>query len=118
MALHWDATDVKGWDSFDETEKDNCANFAWVLMAIDMGKVTEDNVAEVWSRMNLLEGLGLINGPDKNGYTRKHVVSYIGFYTNVTTMTLHTWLTKKVKRYMTQRIERQQKLIVKARELV
>lgn len=100
MSLNWSATDVAKWDTFTEDEKNRCANFAWVLMAVDMNEVTATNAAELIMRMQIIQGMGYIDSPADGGYTNAEVMSYIGFGTNVPTKSLHTWLTTTIKRRM------------------
>lgn len=101
MPLTWDATKVEGWDAFDEMDKSIAGNYAFVLMAIGIGKVTPENVGEIVFRTRMLQGIAgrLLHG---KGEEQSKVVAdklesvefvhrLIGCRTNVTDETWAAW---------------------------
>ena len=92
MALRWDATNVAEWHDWDNDKKDRMANFAWELMAIGIGDVTQDNVGEIWARMVIWHG----TFRDVPSYKLEEVQSMIGFHTNVGYEKQDAWLKRLI----------------------
>ena len=84
MALQYDYTalDTEGWDNDQHNE---AANFVWVMMYIDMQKVTAENADEIIFRIMFLQMLGL--GPwvtrTPLSEVKERVQSLIGYKTNI-----------------------------------
>ncbi len=101
MPLTWDATKVEGWDEFDDMDSSIMGNYAFILMAVSIGKVTPDNVGEIVFRTRMLQG---INGNMLNGKTPEisaeiakklgsveFVSRLVGFTCNVSDETWTNW---------------------------
>ena len=84
MALQYDYTalDTEGWDNDQHNE---AANFVWVMMYIDMQKVTAENANEIIFRLEFLQRINL--GPWTKRYpllqVKAKVRGMIGYKTNV-----------------------------------
>jgi len=110
MSLNWDATQVSGldWDTMTDDVKEDIGRFAFVLMAIGMGEVSEANYQEVSARIAIYEALnGLIaytqttpEGKPVSVYTAEFVKSMIGYDTNVSKVPFGQWATNLMKRHI------------------
>jgi hypothetical protein len=100
MSLDWNCEKVTGWETLraDETENARLAYFCWELMRVGIGSVTKENVQQVWKRIDVAQKLdgALLQGWE-NGeiayfpYTEADVEKYVGYSTNVTTVTNAEW---------------------------
>jgi hypothetical protein len=122
MSLDWNATRISGFKEKvkDEAWQGNMANLCFTLMAIGMGSVTEKNVGEVYTRIQILEAT---YGPlryhyDEETRTKSSVydfdflLSVIGYGTNVSNETLNQW----TKRFLGNRITEAQERFTKRLE--
>lgn len=73
----------------------------WMTMAIDLGKITEENVDEWCFRVGLINRIA--GRPNLRGslgdytLTRKDIENHIGMHTNVTSSKRSTWLARIFK---------------------
>jgi hypothetical protein len=96
MPLTWNAQKVANIDERLETdEQAMITQFCFVLMAIHINRVSEQNVAEVWTRIQIWE---MLNGPlFYKGTTRESALTYdfvkslVGYGTNVSNTPLRKW---------------------------
>lgn len=103
MSLNWNATKVANIDERlkDEEQSHLISHFAFVLMGIHISSVSEKNVGEVWTRIQLWEkfnGPFLYNKADKSALTWEFVQSLIGYGTNVSNTPLGKWSADLLKR--------------------
>lgn len=95
MALNWNVTKIANYDVNFPEEKNgdwNSTTFAlaFALMAVGIPRISEDNVDEVFIRVNLFENATHAMRSTGDGpiyFTYKEVFQHIGFSTNVSTMT-------------------------------
>lgn len=122
MSLDWNATRISGFETKKQDEQwvGNMQNLCFTLMAIGMGSVTEKNVGEVYTRIQILEAT---YGPlrynydeetktKSSVYTFDFLVSVIGYGTNVSNETLNQW----TKRFLGNRITEAQERFTKRLE--
>jgi hypothetical protein len=69
---------------------------------IGMGKISEDNWLEVWARVAVMQGLGVIGMTgmtidDKVLVTKSDIERRIGLSTNYSNLTRTAWQSKKLK---------------------
>lgn len=103
MSLDWNATKVAGINWEDTEEADTVARFAFILMAIGIGSVTEKNLPEVIVRNKIREALfGMMyyyidetTGTRKSAYTDDFIRRMVGYSTNVTTEPRGKWLKRQ-----------------------
>lgn len=73
----------------------------WMALAVDLGKITEDNVDEWCFRVGLINRItgrpNLSGGLGDYTLTRKDIENHIGMRTNVTTRSRSAWLTRIFK---------------------
>jgi hypothetical protein len=102
MSLNWDASSIKvGWDTLNEYDRDQVAHLAFVLMATGIKNITEDNVEELYIRIELFIALTRVTGWD---YSLDELKGYIGYSTNVTSETRTQWTKRAVNRFAESRI--------------
>lgn len=92
MALNWNATEVEAFEGFSDEEKQRCALFAFELMAVDISAVTEDNIEELYLRLQIYSRLNR----EELKYSYQDVLSYVGFRTNVTNRSRQKWLDRQI----------------------
>lgn len=73
----------------------------WMALAVDLGKITEDNIDEWCFRVGLINRItgrpNLSGGLGDYTLTRKDIENHIGMSTNVTTRSRSAWLTRIFK---------------------
>jgi hypothetical protein len=122
MSLDWNATRISGFETKKQDEEwvGNMQNLCFTLMAIGINSVTEKNIGEVYTRIQILEAT---YGPlryhyDEETKTKSSVydfdflLSVIGYGTNVSNETLNQW----TKRFLGNRITEAQALFTKRLE--
>ena len=100
MSLDWNASKVAGVDWDNQEEADTVGRFAFILMSIGIGSVSEKNVAEVIVRNQIREALfGLMyyytdetTGTKRSAYDAEFIRKMIGYSTNVSTEPRGKWL--------------------------
>jgi len=116
MSLDWNATKVANLDALhsNELEKSKTVNLCWLLMAVGVGRITEENVADVFTRISLWEGTrgAVLSGLDqatntvkRYPYTLADIKARVGYSTNVSSETKTQWL----KRFYTNLLEDNQR---------
>jgi len=110
MAVHWDCSAVADWETLHNDE------YQWALTSaflssnwgygwfdiLGVGSITKDNAGEVWARLAILQGLGIIGMTgmtidDKVLVTCADVDRRIGLKSNYSTLTRSKWVTTKLK---------------------
>lgn len=111
MALTYDYTTVKDIHYFDDAQHKEASRFAWILMAIDMNEVTEKNVDEIVFRLLFARQCGhdFLNGKLTKGSMKAVVKMYIGYKTNVRSLTRNAYI-KKIAKIVTDNINRMSSL--------
>lgn len=118
MSLDWNATRVANYKEGDEAWKENVANLCFTLMAIGVRDVTEKNIGDVYTRIQILHAT---YGPlryhyDEETKTKTAVYDFdflksiVGYSTNVSTETFLQW----IKRFGNFRITENQEHFEKA----
>lgn len=109
MSLNYDLTKIEdhvnvcydlvdeGNDTFDMKAVTQAIIFATI--PIDMGEITEENYLEFWLRYKLWAA-SYIGQPFGLGFTVEDIHDHIGLKVNVSTMTRHAWLTKRLSEFM------------------
>ena len=100
MSLDWNASKVPNIDWDNEDEASRVGRFAFILMFLGIGSVSENNVAEVIVRNKIHEALfGLTyyftdeaTGVRTNAYDAEFISKMIGYSTNVSTEPRAKWL--------------------------
>ena len=118
MAIDADWSDVRDWEQLhsDEYELALTHAFCWAgwgygwFDVIGMHSITYKNAGEVWARVAIMQGLGVIGMTgmtidDKVLITESDIVRRIGLRTNYSTLTRSAWKTKKLELVM-NKIER------------
>ena len=109
MSLNWNATKVANYKNDDEQWKENVANFCFTLMAVGVGRVTEENLGDLYFRIQILHAT---YGPlryhyDEDTKTKTEVYDFdfvksmVGYSTNVSNETFLQW----IKRFSKHRIQ-------------
>lgn len=112
MALHYDfsKTDTTNWT---QDDYDLMNHFIWGSICVDLGSITEKNLAEWLFRMEFYNTVSLhpkkyfgyvVDGKEHD-YKLEHLQKCIGLVTNVTTMPRKTWM-KRIVDNLAQNIER------------
>lgn len=114
MSLDWYADRISGFDTKKEDEVwfDNMAYLCFTLQAIGMRGVTESNIGEVYTRIQILEAT---YGPlryhydedtktKSSVYTFDFLLSVVGYGTNVSNETMLQW----TKRFVGNRVKENQ----------
>ena len=98
MTLNSYYSDVKT-DGWNKEKIEHLSRFCFPMMAIDMDKITEDNIPEILIRLILLERIGTSIFSEtivvKDLYDL--LKSYIGLTTNVGGKTRHQFLSRHAK---------------------
>ena len=98
MTLNSYYSDVKT-DGWNKEKIEHLSRFCFPMMAIDMDKITEDNIPEILIRLILLERIGTSIFSEtivvKDLYDL--LKSYIGLTTNVGRKTRHQFLSRHTK---------------------
>jgi hypothetical protein len=120
MSLNTDWTRVGGTERWGTNKKwDDCTPaeqrewtkaqyFGFLLMGIDMGGVTEENLLEVQVRAKIFQSsVGGVIGFDGEDYhyTNADIASYVGYSTNISIKTRAQWL-KRLALIVEQDIKR------------
>ena len=97
MSLDWNATHIHEWEKLadDDDEWTKTAYLAYELMRCGINSITDDNVYEVWARVQIMQGIHgpmLHNGVEPIPYTFADIQRRIGYSTNVTTEPRSKWL--------------------------
>ncbi len=100
MSLDWNASKVPNIDWDNEDESNRVGRFAFVLMFLGIGSVSETNVAEVIVRNKIHEALfgpayyyiDEATGVRKNAYDAEFIRKMVGYSTNVSTEPRAKWL--------------------------
>ena len=125
MSLDWNATRVANFKEGDDEWKENVANFCFTLMAIGVNSVTEKNLGDVYTRIQILDGT---YGPLRYRYDEEaktktpvydfdFVKSMVGYSTNVSDETFLQWIKRFGKFRITENQEYFDKAIAKDKAL-
>jgi hypothetical protein len=91
MALTFDATNVRDFDSLTEDEKVTYNSLIWATMAVGMNTITEANAREFFARASFVEKVNGAYRVSQDGplyFTPEDVLRFIGLRTNATPMTI------------------------------
>jgi hypothetical protein len=111
MSVNWDCSKVRDYKELHEDEYEwalssafltSWTGFGW-FDVIGFGSITEANVGEVWARVSILQGMGVIGmrkGSERVQITRADIVRRIGFHSNYSTLTRTKWISEKLKPLM------------------
>jgi len=89
MSLDWSAERVEGLDelhALDPSQSHKTAYLCFELMRVGVNRITEENVEDVWTRIDMmqrLEGPLFYYGDEEVGLTHEDIVRRIGYSTNV-----------------------------------
>jgi len=103
MSLDWNAEKVEGLEELhklDPSQDYKTAYLCFELMRVGVNRITEDNVEDVWTRIDMmqrLEGPLFYYGEDRTGYIREDIVRRIGYSTNVSNEDFGKVLARKYK---------------------
>ena len=100
MSLDWNASKVPDIDWDNEDEASRVGRFAFILMFLGIGSVSENNVAEVIIRNKIHEALfgpayyftDKATGVRTNAYDAEFIRKMIGYSTNVSAEPKAKWL--------------------------
>jgi len=70
---------------------------------LGISDITAENVGEVWARLSILQGMGVIGmrkGRERIRVTENDVIRRIGMSSNYGTLTRAKWITEKLKPIM------------------
>lgn len=104
MSLNYDLRKIVDSDTVCYTETDDgkfmmnavTQEIIFGSIPVDMGEITSENYHEWYQRYIMWAAIkGLTPG-----FKREDVRNHIGLKVNVSTMTLHSWLTKRLKWFM------------------
>ena len=98
MTLNSYYSDVKT-DGWKKEEIERLSRFCFPMMAIDMDRITEENIPEILIRLILLERIGTSIFSEKIVVKELYdlLKSYIGLTTNVGRKTRHQFLSRHTK---------------------
>ena len=98
MTLNSYYSDVKT-DGWKKEEIERLSSFCFPMMAIDMDRITADNISEILIRLILLERIGTSIFSEKIVVKELYdlLKSYIGLTTNVGRKTRHQFLSRHTK---------------------
>ena len=98
MALNSYYSDVKT-DGWKKEDIEHLSRFCFPMMAIDMDRITEENIPEILIRLKILEKIGTSIFSDKIDDKELYdlLKSYIGLRTNVGPKTRHQFLSRHAK---------------------
>jgi len=109
MSLDYDLTEIEDsasvcYDLVDEANdtfqmKSVTQNIIFATIPVDIGHITEDNYLDFWLRYKLWAA-SYVSEKFHLGFTLEDIHNHIGLKTNVSTMTKHTWLTKRLSEFM------------------
>ena len=98
MALnsYYETVKTDGWKN---EEIERLSRFCFPMMAIDMDRITEENIPEILIRLKILEKIGTSIFSDKIDDKELYdlLKSYIGLRTNVGPKTRHQFLSRHAK---------------------
>lgn len=96
MSLNWDISEVKDLESIKtEEEWPKTEALIWQTMFVDMGSITEENYVEFFMRMRILAAVqDLTFPPYPFDLTIEDVERRIGLHTNVSNVSMHSFLMK------------------------
>ena len=117
MSLDWNASKVPNIDWDNEDEADRVGRFAFILMFLGIGSVSENNVAEVIVRNKIHEALfgptyyytDEATGVRTNAYDAEFISKMIGYSTNVSTEPKAKWLKRMTDSAIADQTRRAQK---------
>lgn len=129
MAVNWDCTNVKDWEALHEDEYQWALTEAFLISTwgwgwfdvLGVGSITESNVGEVWARVSILQGMGVIGMTghtidDKVEVTKDDVIRRIGLRSNYSNLTRAKWISEKLKPLMDLVSEKVDKSIESAKQ--
>ena len=96
LNCYYEAVKTDGWT---EEEMERVSRFCFPMMAIDMDKITGDNIPELLIRFKLLEKMGTSIFSEKivDETLYDLLKSYVGLDTNVGRKTRHQFLARYTK---------------------
>lgn len=117
MSLDWNASKVPNIDWDNEDEANQVGRFAFILMFLGIGSVSENNVAEVIVRNKIHEALfgptyyyiDEATGVRKNAYDAEFISKMIGYSTNVSTEPRAKWLKRMTDNAIADQTRRAEK---------
>lgn len=128
MAVNWDCTNVRDWETLHDDEYQWALTRAFLICSwgygwfdvLGVGKITEENAGEVWARLSILQGMGIIgmsNHHDgKIEVTEADVIRRIGLLSNYSNLTRAKWISEKLKPLMDSLVESTNKSIEIAKQ--
>ena len=121
MPLHWNLKNIKNYEDVcfytDDSGLKNMEpltnQFIWLTMFVDIGEITEENAAQFYARVSLLEKLnGAFMWEEDTPYfiTYEDVKKHIGLSTNVYGYRKgnkgYHWAAKQAKHFMEDQIKK------------
>lgn len=119
MSLNWELGKIKDWETVcrdSEGRVHPVTNaLIWRLMVIGIGRITEDNAVEVYTRSRFYTGLGehpIVRWDEKtkkhrpDDFTVEEILRHVGLWTNVTTETSARWYKRITDSYVREEAAR------------
>ena len=113
MAVNWDCTNVRDWETLHNDEYQWALTEAFLVSTwgwgwfdvLGVGSINEENVGEVWARLSILQGMGVIGMTgmtidDKVEVTKEDLIRRIGLRSNYSNLTRAKWISEKLKPIM------------------
>jgi len=112
MAVNWDCSNVRDYKELHDNEYEWALTQAFLVSnwgygwfdILGIGAITQSNVGEVWARVSILQGMGIIGMTGARGakkeITEADITRRIGLSSNYSTITRTKWISEKLKKCM------------------